>query len=101
MHDLVKEKTGLDFAQFTTLEEAKKAATGAGLQEVEKCESIGKLLNEAFEQKVEETLIQPTFVVDYPVEISPWQNPIAVSQDWLNGLSCLSSVEKQLIVSQS
>jgi len=75
MHDLVKEKTGLDFAQFTILEEAKKAATGAGLQEVEKCESIGKLLNEAFEQKVEETLIQPTFVVDYPLEISPLAKP--------------------------
>jgi lysyl-tRNA synthetase class 2 len=75
MHDLVKEKTGLDFSQFATLEAAKKAAVGAGLQEVEKCESIGNLLNEAFEQKCEETLIQPTFVTDYPVEISPLAKP--------------------------
>jgi lysyl-tRNA synthetase class 2 len=32
---------------------------------------VGRLLNEAFEQRVEESLIQPTFVTDYPVEISP------------------------------
>ncbi|MBL1175422.1 lysine--tRNA ligase [Pantanalinema sp. GBBB05] len=75
MHDLVKEVTGLDFAAFTTLEEAKAAAKQAGLHEIDDCESIGKLLNEAFEQKVEETLIQPTFVTDYPVEISPLAKP--------------------------
>jgi lysyl-tRNA synthetase, class II len=75
MHDLVKEKTGLDFAQFATLEEAKQSAKKAGLHDVETCASIGKLLNEAFEQKVEETLIQPTFVMDYPVEISPLAKP--------------------------
>lgn len=75
MHDLVKEKTGIDFSQFQTLEEAKAAATQAGLQDIADCPSIGKLLNEAFEQKVEETLIQPTFVLDYPVEISPLAKP--------------------------
>jgi lysyl-tRNA synthetase class 2 len=75
MHELVQEKTGLDFSQFTSLDAAKTAASKAGLQEVEKCESIGKLLNEAFEQQVETTLIQPTFVLDYPVEISPLAKP--------------------------
>jgi lysyl-tRNA synthetase class 2 len=75
MHELVLEQTGLDFNQFKTLEEAQQAAAAAGITDVESCESIGKLLNEAFEQKVEQTLIQPTFVMDYPVEISPLSKP--------------------------
>jgi lysyl-tRNA synthetase class 2 len=75
MHDLVQEKTGLDFNQFTSLEAAKTAAKQAGLHDIDDCPSIGKLLNEAFEQKVETTLIQPTFVLDYPVEISPLAKP--------------------------
>jgi len=75
MHDLVKEHTGLDFNAFQTLEEAKAASKNAGLEGIEDCLSIGRLLNEAFEQKVEEKLIQPTFVIDYPVEISPLAKP--------------------------
>jgi lysyl-tRNA synthetase class 2 len=75
MHELVEEKTGLNFNQFDTLAEAKAAAKTAGLVDLENCTCIGKLLNLAFEQKVEETLIQPTFVLDYPVEISPLAKP--------------------------
>ena len=75
MHELVLEQTGLDFNQFKTLSEAQAAAKASGITEVEACDSIGKLLNEAFEQKVEHTLIQPTFVIDYPVEISPLSKP--------------------------
>lgn len=75
MHDAVKEKTGIDFSQFTNVAEAKKAAKEVGVGDVDDCESIGHVLNEAFEQKVEETLIQPTFVIDYPVEISPLAKP--------------------------
>jgi lysyl-tRNA synthetase, class II len=75
MHELVQEHTGIDFSQFQTLEEAIAAAQTAGLEGVEDCESIGHLLNEGFEQKVETSLIQPTFVLDYPVEISPLAKP--------------------------
>jgi lysyl-tRNA synthetase, class II len=75
MGDLVKEQTGLDFNQPQTLEAAKSAAKAAGLVDVDQCDSLGRLLNEAFEQKVEETLIQPTFVTDYPIEISPLAKP--------------------------
>ncbi|MFP4298964.1 MAG: lysine--tRNA ligase [Spirulinaceae cyanobacterium] len=75
MHELVQQETGLDFNTFTTFDEAKTAAKKAGIEIPESCTSIGQLLNEAFEQKVEETLIQPTFVVDYPIEISPLSKP--------------------------
>ncbi|MEB3179971.1 MAG: lysine--tRNA ligase [Nostocaceae cyanobacterium] len=75
MHELVKEATGLDFAGFQTLEEGKITSKNAGIGGVDECQSIGKLLNIAFEEKVETTLIQPTFVIDYPVEISPLAKP--------------------------
>jgi lysyl-tRNA synthetase, class II len=75
MHDLVKDATGLDFATFSTVEEAKTACKNAGIPGVDEHTSIGKLLVLAFEEKVETTLIQPTFVIDYPVENSPLAKP--------------------------
>ncbi len=70
MNDIVKEVTGADFYACETDEEAQKLANTIGLKDVEKY-GRGKLLALAFDAFVEDTLIQPTFVTEYPVEISP------------------------------
>ncbi len=75
MKDLVKEKTDLDFREFQDFTIAKTAAQEAGIEVPDDCQTLGKLLNEIFEQKVEPTLIQPTFVMDFPIEISPLAKP--------------------------
>ena len=71
MHELVQDATGLDFTAFSSRDKAASAMAEAGLEVPEQADSVGRLLNEAFEQRVEATLIQPTFVTDYPLEISP------------------------------
>ena len=75
MRELVLEETGIDFDQFSNVKLAKKAVEELGIEVPEKCQSLGQLLNETFEQKVEQGLRQPTFVMDYPVEISPLAKP--------------------------
>ena len=71
MHELVEQACGLDFHAFTSRDEAAAAMAAKGLEVPALADSVGRLLNEAFEQTVEADLIQPTFVTDYPVEISP------------------------------
>ncbi|WP_448525952.1 lysine--tRNA ligase [Parathermosynechococcus lividus] len=75
MHEIVAKVTGVDFQQFGELEQAKAAAQQVGVSDLDRCDTIGRVLNEVFEQAVEPTLIQPTFVLDYPVEISPLAKP--------------------------
>ena len=75
MHELVQDATGLDFHAFSSRDAAAAAMTSNGLHVPELADSVGRLLNEAFEQAVEPTLIQPTFVMDYPLEISPLARP--------------------------
>ncbi|QBK24733.1 lysine--tRNA ligase [Ureibacillus thermophilus] len=70
MVDAIKEVTGVDFWQPMSLEEARNLAKEHGV-EIQEMHEVGHIINEFFEQKVEETLIQPTFVYGHPVEISP------------------------------
>ncbi len=70
MVDAVKQYSGVDFKEIRTLEEA-RAAADAHHVEYEDRHTKGDILNLFFETFVEEHLIQPTFVMDHPVEISP------------------------------
>ncbi|MEX6013113.1 lysine--tRNA ligase [Mammaliicoccus sciuri] len=70
MVDAVKEYTGVDFYEVKTDEEAHTLAKEHNI-EVEDRMTYGHILNEFFEQRVEEKLIQPTFIYGHPIEISP------------------------------
>ena len=71
MLEAVKEHTGLDFNRYRDDgEQARRAARELGV-EVEEKDSWGTVLNKVFEEKVEPQLIQPVFILDYPIEISP------------------------------
>lgn len=70
MADVVKKYSGVDFNEITTLEEARAVAKEHHI-EYEERHLVGDILNLFFDEYAEEHLIQPTFVTDYPVEISP------------------------------
>ena len=70
MIDAVKEYTGIDFDSFTEDEEAARALKEIGI-DIDEPVTWGKALNIAFEERVEDKLIQPTFIINYPIEISP------------------------------
>jgi len=72
MIDAVREHTGVDFGSFHSVDDAVKAAAGIGIKMPDgKPPSWGELLFECFDQRVEPKLIQPTFIIDYPIEVSP------------------------------
>ena len=70
MIDAIKKYTGIDFNEITTTEEAKKLADEKGVH-YEDRHVHGDIINLFFEEFVEEHLIQPTFITDHPIEISP------------------------------
>ena len=71
MIDIVKEKTGVDFNEIETDEQAQEAARKAGIEIDPIKTTRGDILAQFFDEKVEETLIQPTIVYNCPIENSP------------------------------
>lgn len=70
MVDAIKNETGIDFWQEKTLEEARKLADDKGVH-YEEYWTVGHIINAFFEEFVEDTLVQPTFVYGHPIEVSP------------------------------
>ena len=72
MHEAVKQYTGIDFMAISSDEEAVAAAKSIGVELPETADPTwGNALYEVFDQRVEEKLIQPTFITMHPVDVSP------------------------------
>lgn len=70
MVDAVKEQTGVDFLSFETAREALDAATKIGVK-IDPKSNWGQIVEAMFDEKVEKTLVNPTHIIDHPMDISP------------------------------
>ena len=71
MVEAIKEVKGVDFAVHMTLDEAKAVAREHGIEVPSHFTGVGHIINEFFEEFVEPTIVQPTFIYGHPVEVSP------------------------------
>ncbi|MGQ9586858.1 MAG: lysine--tRNA ligase [Thermoplasmata archaeon] len=71
MHDAIQKHTGLDISSLRSVEDARDAAVQLGIRDIEDCDEMGKIVSEVFDQKTQPHLINPTFVTDHPIEVSP------------------------------
>ena len=85
MREIVKEKTGFDFNLMNSDEEAIEFAKNLGI-ELDKTKTYTKfgILNLLFEEKVESTIINPTFITEYPKEISPLSKNMEGESEWVD-----------------
>jgi lysyl-tRNA synthetase class 2 len=70
LRDAIKQHSGVDFEEHSDVESMQQAAAGCGVA-VDESWGRGKLIDELLSAKVEPNLVQPTFLLDYPVELSP------------------------------
>ena len=92
MLDAVKKYANIDFNEVNTTEEAKALAKEHNIEYKEHYKK-GDILNLFFEEYVEKNLIQPTFIMDHPVEISPLAKRKPDNPDYTKDLSCLLQQE--------
>jgi lysyl-tRNA synthetase class 2 len=71
MVDMIKEETGIDFRKITKFDEAKKIAKEKNVGVPKHYNSVGHIINSFFEEFCEKKLVQPTFLMGHPIEVSP------------------------------
>jgi len=71
MHDAIQKHTGLDISALKNVDDARDAAIQLGVRDIQDCQELGKIVSEIFDQKTQPHLINPTFVIDHPIEVSP------------------------------
>ncbi len=71
MTEAIKRHTGLDVSELKTVDDLRDAATQLGVRDIDDCSDSGKIIAEIFDQKAQPSLIDPVFIVDHPVGVSP------------------------------